>query len=182
MGTVSRSFMFHSDATQPMDTVLIKTGGNDCPLLTATADAASIVPGGLLTNTATTEPSEMTLAGAAIGGIGTDNELYICEIDRSTVNIAYGTDVGSISYADNDTIKVYELKPGMEVWCKASSLTAAIGERLVTAASGLVTNWGDPDGTTTAITGHQFLLLAAISSGTWVPCRYLGIQSFDNTP
>lgn len=181
MGTVARSFSFNMDDTQPRDTVLIKTGGNDCPLLSATADAASIVPGAFLTNTATTEPSEMTLAGAISGSTALNSELYICEIDRSSANIAYGTDVASISYADNDDIKVYEMKIGMEVWAKGSSLTCAIGERLVTAANGLVTTVGDPDGVAIDEACYEFLALAAISSGTWVPVRFLGIGAHDKT-
>jgi hypothetical protein len=173
--------MFQSDATQPYDTVLIKTGGNYCPVLSATADAASLVAGGLCTNTATSEPSEMTLMGAVSGNTPLNSEIYIIEIDRSSPNIAYGTDAASISYADNDDIKVYELKVNMEVWCKANNLTAAIGEILVPAANGLVTNAGDPDGTAIDETCHGFLLLSAIAGGTWVPCRYIGYHTHDKT-
>lgn len=181
MGTVSRSMLFKSDQTQPMSTVLISSGGNPTPKISAMCDTANLKPGLLCTRTATSYPTEMTEAGALFGSASEGNALFIVELEADTP-YQNGQYVLETAYADLDPITVYELKPGMEVWCKGSSLTCEMGDILVPAASGLVTNVGDPDGVAIEKTAHGFMALASLISGTWIPVRYLGKVVFDNTP
>lgn len=179
--SVSRSVIFDSDMTRPMDTVLISTGGNACPLLQATADAASIAPCLILYRSASTYANEMTQAGAVHGDDALLQDLYVCEIDPSSNAIARdGTEYDN-AYADLDSIKVYQLKEGMEFWAKASNLTCDVGEMLTTAANGLLTNVGDPDGVAIDIACPAFMALAAGTGVTYVPVRYLGRRAFDKT-
>jgi hypothetical protein len=184
MGTVARSAMFQSDLTEPYGTVLIKTGGQDCPLRSMMCDEANIRPCHMLSITATTYRTEMkmtaTLIGqTALGPLG--NDLWICEFDFGTPAIAYdGTQVDNL-YADLDSIKVYEMKTNMEVWAIGSTLTAAEGEILITANTGILTNVGDPDGTAIDESARGFMALTALSAGTYIPVRDIGHFAHDKS-
>jgi len=182
MADCTRTILHRSDLVAPLDTVLIKTGGNDCPLLSVVCDEAALFPGALVRITQTAVETEVSMVDAGDGQRADRTDLFIVEVDRASPNIAYGTAVGSIAYADTDSIKVYEMKIGMEVWIKGSTLTVAMGEYLVPANNGVVTNVGDPDGAAINKKDHVFMALADMTSGTWIPARYMGQIAYDDTP
>ena len=78
-------------------------------------------------------------------------------------------------------MRALELFVGMDVWCKGSSLTYVQDEILVPAANGLVTNVTDPDGETIETESWGFRALGPVTSGTWVPCRFVGRIVYDDT-
>jgi hypothetical protein len=182
MGTCSRSVLFDSDMTEPFNTVLIKTGGNDCPIVNLTSDEASHTPCMLTYITATTYANEVKHLEAAHGSTSLNNTCFVVEFDFGTPAIAYdGTQVDN-AYADLDSLKAYEVKKNMEFWGKGSSLTSLLGEILISADNGLLTNVGDPDGATIAVTAFGFMAIAAMSSGTYQPVRAVDKVAYDATP
>ena len=181
MGTVARSIMFQSDQTTPLDSILIDSGGKNCELLDLEADSANLMPGLLAYTTANNVPNEVTEAGAAAGNTSQSIQLFVIEFNNSSVTVLRDGSELTTAQADRAPLKGYRLKPGMQFWAKGSTLTATLGEMLICAASGLVTNVGDPDGTAVDEICHGFMALAPISAGTWIPVEYLGKVAHDKT-
>lgn len=181
MGTVGRSWLFHSHATQPMSSILIDPNGNPIQYFPGVADTANIYAGLLVYRTATTYENEVTECPADYGDIATEGFPMAVEIEPVDIHMDENYDIDT-AYADGDPIpRLLKLYPGMWIWVKGSSLTAAQDELLVHAASGLVTNVGDPDGAAIDQASYAYRALADISSGTWIPVEVVGRQAFDKT-
>ena len=69
----------------------------------------------------------------------------------------------------------------MDVWARGSTLTAAQAELLVNAASGVITNVGDPDGAAIDQASYGYRALTALSAGTWIPVKVEDRQAFDKS-
>lgn len=180
MGDVSRSVYFRSHATEPMSTVLINPNGNPISYLPVIADTANIYSGMLVDITASTYANEVTELGAQQGKDHKDPAPLLIEIDPAHMSLPLNYDKTTV-HPDLAKMRALELFVGMDVWLKGSSLTCTLDETLVPAASGLVTNVGDPDGEAIDTVSYTFRALAPLTSGTWVPCRVTGREAFDDS-
>ncbi len=179
MGSVSRSPLFDSDQTEPLSTVLISDGGAEIIRRTMTADTANLGAGLLCYITGTTYPNDVTEAGKEHGAADqTIGSLWVVDIEASTAKLPTGYD-NSTTYADGDPIQCIHLEIGMKFWAKGSTLTAAQGEILVTAAVGLVSNQDDASADAITLSIDGFRALTALTSGTWIPVQYIGPVGVD---
>jgi len=180
MGVVSPSVLFHSRETEPLSTVLINDGGALVERKTMTADTANLKPGMLTYITASTYPNEITESGAEHGKLTTSGGIWVVDIEASTANLAQNW-TKDTAYADLDSVQAFHLRSGMQIWLRGSSLTAALEEILVPAASGLITNVDDTSPDDLVYNAHSFKALTALTSGTWIPCEYVGLSAIDST-
>jgi len=177
---MGRGFGWYSNATEPLSSVLIDPMTSPVRYLPGVTDEASIYAGLLVYLTAGSYPNDFTRCAALHGKIATHGKPYLVEAPDADIHMAYNYDF-TTAYSDKDPIKILELFPKMWVWVKGSTITAALGETLVHAANGLVTNVGDPDGEVHAISCYAYKALMTVTSGTWVPVEVLGLTSIDNT-
>lgn len=180
MGVVARSPLWRSDATEPMKSVLINPNGNPVEYVNFTADTAAIKPGMLVYITATTYPNEVTECPADYGDISTEGMPFLVEIPEAHINFP-GNYEKDTAFPDLASFKALRLYKGMDVWGKGSTLTAGQLELLVHAASGLITNTGDPDGAAIDQSSYAYRALTALTSGTWIPVKVEDRQTFDKT-
>jgi hypothetical protein len=181
MGDPARSPFFRSHQTEPLSTVLINANGNPIEYIDCVADTANLKACLLAYISASTYANEITEAPADFGDVATEAFPLLIEIPDAHKNLPDNYDKTN-GWSDGDGgIKALKLYKGMHVWLKGSTLTAAQGETLVHAASGLVTNVGDPDGKVHAVSQYAYKALTALSAGTWIPCEVLGLTSIDAT-
>jgi len=180
MGNVARSPLFRSHQTEPLSTVLINANGNPIEYVNVIADTANIYPGLLVYISATSYSNEVTECPANYGDISTEGLPLLVEIPASHQNFT-GNYEKDTAFPDGASFKALRLYKGMDVWLKGSSLTAAQVELLVHAASGLVTNTGDPDGAAIDQSSFAYTALTALTSGTWIPGTVEGKVTFDKT-
>ena len=180
MANCARSYVWHSHATEPMNSVLINPNGNPVSYLPVVADSGNIYAGLLVDQTGTTYLNEVTEMGAQQGKDHLDKSPLLVEINSDHMNLPLNWDK-TTAYPDGAKLKALELFVGMDVWCKGSTLTTLQDETLVPAAAGLVDNMTDPDGEVIEQVAWGFRALAPMTSGTWIPCRYLGRVTFDDS-
>ena len=180
MGTASRSYVFHSHATEPLSTVLINPNGKPISFLPVVADTANIYAGLLVERTASLYENEVTEMGAKQGKDHLDMSPLLIEIEEASMHLPDNYDKAT-QYPDKASMKALELFVDMDIWVKGSSLTVHQDETLVPAANGLVTNMTDPDGEVIEKVGWGFRALSDVSSGTWIPVRFLGRVTYDDS-
>lgn len=181
MGVVARSPYFRSFQTEPMSTVLIAANGNPIEFFNCIADTGNLHAGLLVYITASSFANHITEAPADFGDISTEGFPGIIEIVQAHKNLA-GNYNKTETFPDNTGgITVLRLYKGMDIWVQGGTLTAAISELLVHAASGLVTNTGDPDGAAIDQASYAYRALTALSAGTHIPVRVEDRQTFDKS-
>ena len=179
MGTVSNSPYFRSKMTEPLSTVLIDNP-LDAEKIPVIADEASIVPGMITFISASTYANEISMADAVHGKTALQGQILVVEIESSDIHHPANFDKTTAG-ADLQPMQAYVIKKDMKFWAKGSTLTAAEDEELVCGANGVITNVGDPDGVAIDEVSHTFVALAAITSGTWIPVRYVGKFAHDKS-
>ena len=176
----ARSYVFKSHGTEPLGTVLINANGNPVSYIPVVADTATIYSGLLVDHTAGVYSNHVSAMGAKQGKDHLDKSPLLIEIDPAHMSLPDNYDK-TTAYPDNSKMRALELFVGMDVWVKGSSLTAAQDESLVCAANGLVTNVGTAVGETIDATAYGFRALSPLTSGTWIPVRYLGRITYDDS-
>src|SRR4030042_639372 len=175
MGNVAQSLEWDGLATAPTDSIRIWPKGGKT--FTAFTGSANLMPG--LACYLSAAPNTFIEAGAILGKTATEGFLYVVEVEAESVYQAENY-VLATAYAASVSCRVFRPKVGDQFWLKGSSLTCAEQETLVTAANGLWTNVGDPDGQVGAAMAWACKALAPLTSGTWVPGEFIGMHTFDN--
>lgn len=181
MGDFVHGICSPGEGTKPLDRIMLESPMGS-KFFTAHDDAGSLEIGWLVYRTAGTQLNDMTKAAAKMGGRPDQAKLYVVELPSSDIHMPenFGGDLTTV-YTIEDPIVVREIRIGDRLWLKGSSLTVSEDEFVVPAA-GYVARVGDPDGVTIALTGHAFLALGALSSGSWMVGEYLGLVTYDDTP
>lgn len=177
MGTFVHGISSPASGTEPFDRIMVESPFGS-KKFTAHDDAGGLKAGLLCYRTGTTQSNDMTVGGAIWGSSPDEAKIYVVEIQADGLNMPQPYDKAT-AYSANDTILIREVRQGDRLWLKASTLTVAEDEMVVMIAAGLVDNTGDPDGVAIDLTGHGFVSLGSMTSGTWMLGEYLGIIAFD---
>lgn len=133
---------------------------------------AAMEAGLLVTPSTGTYGNGVALTGASHGSdndaeAGIEQVEIMGEHPRSNIPYDKTTD-----FEAGDHAIAIRHEKGKEYWLKGSSLTAALDQKLICAANGLIGVAGD--NSATPLSMHSYRCTRAVSSGTWTKGVYLG--------
>jgi len=151
--------------------------GAESPQEDATAVAVTNKPGLLCHPSIGIYGNGMDITGAAYGSSNDDEALisqFTIEGIHPQSNTAYDK---TTAYAVADPVSRKTHIVNKTYWLKGSAITAAIGDKLVCIAGGLVAP--ETDHSATPLNHHMWSCARAVSAATWVQGTYLGnVTSF----
>ena len=164
-------------STGPTQTVCVGHDGVPDPN-GGSAASTNVKPLLLLMPSIATYGNGYEVTGANYGDSNDDEgSIYLCEIQAIHSNYAATSTQHdkTTAYLAGNKILPVRLELNKAYWFKASSITAAKGDKLHCAAAGLVAK--QTDHTATALPHHTFVCETAVTSKNYVKAVYIGITS-----
>ena len=160
-----------STATGPGITV---SCNEDAAYIPGSAATTSVKTGLLLKPSTGTYTNGYDVCDAQYGDLNAgEGFIHQCDIMAIHPQTTTPYDKNSTAFAEGDHINVIRHKIGDTYWLPASSITASVGDKLITAASGLVAKQTEHTGTLKQ--HHYWVCVKAASSKNWVKATYKGI-------
>jgi len=145
------------------------------PVFNGRAASTSVKPGLLLKPSTGTYSNGFDVADAAYGDSNTsEGFIYQCDIPAIHKRSTTAWDK-TTAFQAGDAIPVIKHEEGHTYWLKGSSLTVTEGDKIITAANGLVEK--QTAHTSTPLPHHTWIAFKSYTSATWIKATYIGITS-----
>lgn len=191
--TITANEEWQSYMTEPLESVFIDP--LDSGVVNLVSDVADVVaPGVGVYISGGTQYNDVTPCTAGYGSTAQQaGGVYLIDMkpydpDFNGVNVHppnTSFTMASYAHAADRPVIGRQLKKGMKVWMlltNAANGAATHNEELIFTSNGLLARVGDPDGTTPALNGFLFRVLATVASQNWVPVEVEGRGMYDATP